>query len=79
MAVAEIMLSEDKSEALRTIAQRTGRSEAELLREAVDQYIDHHRYYERRMLLRQARGMWKDRSDLPNYQTMRDELDRTSS
>jgi antitoxin PrlF len=32
---------------------------------------------DRRALLRQARGLWKDRSDLPDFSDLRAELDRT--
>jgi predicted transcriptional regulator len=73
---AQITLSEQESRMLRAIAQQTGRTEDELLREAVEQYIRQFRQAHRRGLLQQARGMWQDRTDLPDLEALRGELDK---
>lgn len=72
MVVHDIALTDEQWAILHTIVQRTGRTEQDLIREAVDQLI--FRY--RRTWLRQARGMWRDRTDLPDFAAIRREFDR---
>lgn len=79
MATANIDLSEQQTQALRELAHRTGRSEGELLRDAVTQYLSRAPSVDRLALLRQARGLWKDRTDLPDLTALRAEWDRLSS
>ena len=76
MARAEIDLTEQESEALRALAQGSGTTPDALLREAVEQLISQSQPGDWRTALHQARGMWKDRSDLPSLAELRDELDR---
>jgi hypothetical protein len=73
---AQITLNEQESRMLRAIAQQTGRTEDELLREAVEQYIRQFRQAHRRALLQQARGIWQDRTDLPDLEALRGEMNR---
>jgi predicted transcriptional regulator len=70
-----IVLTAQEENALQRIAQQTGRSEDELIREAVAQYIQHYQASHRGQLLQQARGMWRDRTDLPSLETLRQEFD----
>ena len=74
-----ITLTEQEETAIRTIAQQTGKTPDELLREAVEQLLVQHQQTYRRALLQQARGMWHDRSDLPPLETLRREFDRTGA
>ena len=74
MATA-ILLHEPEATALQTLVHRTGRSADELVREAVQQYIQQHTLADRRMLLQQARGMWQHREDLPPVSELRREFD----
>jgi predicted transcriptional regulator len=76
MVTAQITLTDQESMALRAIAQQLGKTEDELIREAVEQFITQFRQAHRRALLEQARGMWKDRTDLPVVETLRREFDR---
>ena len=68
------MLDEPEASALLTLVQRTGRSADELVREAVQRYIQQ-QIPERRALLKQARGMWQQREDLPSVADLRREFD----
>jgi len=53
-----------------------GKTPDELLREAVEQLLARYQQTHRRALLQQARGMWRDRTDLPSPETLRREFDR---
>jgi predicted DNA-binding protein len=53
----QIYLTEVERQALAIIAQRTGQTQSELIREAVNDYIVRYREANRLALLRGARGM----------------------
>ena len=71
-----IVLTEQEETALQQIAQQTGKSEHDVIREAVSDYIQHYHVTHRRQLLQQARGMWRDRTDLPTLDSLRREFDQ---
>ena len=76
MTVVQVDLPEDASEQLRAIAQRTGKTQDELIREAVDHLIIQYQHKERKALLQGAKGIWKDREDLASLTEFRHEFDR---
>ena len=75
----QIYLTEEEIAALKTLSRRTGLNQSELIRKAVDQFIDKHSAARRKDLLTAARGLWKDRRDLPDFTALRREWDRTGS
>lgn len=77
MATAYIELSDQETQALERLAQQTGKTQAELLHEAVTDFLAHVDTSDRLDLLQQARGIWRDRADLPDVQTLREEFDRS--
>jgi len=76
MVRTQIYLTERERLALQSIAHETGRKQSELIRQAIDHFIEQHQGQDRRALIEQARGLWKEREDLPDFRTLRDELDR---
>jgi len=77
MPTAQVTLSEQEGTTLRWIAQQTGKTEDELIHEAIEQFLGEIRKAHRRALLEQARGMWQDHVDLPDFAAVHAELDRT--
>jgi hypothetical protein len=76
MLTTQVTLTDRQTQALRSIAQRTGKTEKDVIVEAVDQFIAQHTPRERRTALQQAKGMWENRTDLPDLRTLREESDR---
>jgi len=71
----QIYLTEDERQALKSMAVSTGRKQSELIREAIDQMIEKYQIDRQTRLRQQAKGMWKDRTDLPDL-AVRREWDR---
>ena len=76
MQRTQIYLSHSEREALSAIASETGRTQSDLIREAVDGLVEEYRGGNRLELLRRGRGLWKTRKDLPDFAALRSELDR---
>jgi hypothetical protein len=71
-----IVLTDVECELLHSMSQLTGRTESELLQEALDLLKVQVDLESRRSLLQKARGMWRDRDDLPTLSGLRSEMDR---
>lgn len=76
MMTIELTLSEKEDQAIRTITQATGKTVNQVLHQALEQLIAQVQAQPRRNLLRQARGIWKNSVDLPNFEDVRKEFDR---
>lgn len=76
MRRTQIYLTEEEREALRALSEREGRPMSEIIREAVDRYIARRSASTREEALRKARGMWRDRDDLPEIDRLRREFER---
>ena len=75
MAEIEVNLTETEERALRKVAARTGKSEGELIHDAVYNLIRQDLPFVNSRIV-QARGIWKDRDDLPDFGKLRREWDR---
>ena len=77
MIRTQIYLTEQQRNKLATIAKSFGKKQSELIREAIDRLIDQTGKNHRELVLREAAGIWKDRTDLPDFKSIRAEWDRT--
>jgi len=76
MVRTQIYLTERQRDELAAIAKTAGKKQSELIREAVDHLIDQASRSRRKAVLGEAAGMWKDRTDLPDFKATRVEWDR---
>lgn len=76
MVRTQIYLTTSEHKGLRALSRRTGRSQSELIRSALDSFLAADKGSDRAALLRQARGLWRDRSDLPDFEALRKSFDR---
>jgi hypothetical protein len=77
MVRTQIYLTEQEHRQLHRLSKRNGASLSELIRTAVDQMLALHQAKHRLESMRQARGIWKNRTDLPDFAGLRREWDRT--
>ena len=76
MVRTQIYLTERQRQELDAIAKIAGKKQSELIREAIDRLIDRAGHSRREAVLREAAGIWKDRTDLPDFQVSRNGWDR---
>ncbi len=81
MTTTQINLTDSQIDALHKLSVQTGKTEDELLQQAVNKLIDEvgeteAKRQKRLENLKQAKGIWKDRDDLPDFQKLRTEWDR---
>ena len=76
MKRTQIYLTIEEKKALKIIAERLGCSQSEIIRTAIDQFVLEYQAGNHLQLLRQARGIWKKRDDLPDFRAVRAEFDR---
>ena len=76
MIRTQIYIEESTSEIIRSIALKTGRKQSEIIRDAIAKYIVKYQPHDSASRLRRARGIWKDREDLPSIKNLRNEWDR---
>jgi hypothetical protein len=76
MIRTQIYLTDRQRSELAAISKTLGKKQSELIREAVDRLIDQAGESRREIVLREAVGIWKDRTDLPDFKEIRTEWDR---
>jgi predicted transcriptional regulator len=76
MQRTQIYLSDAERQGLQMLAQQSGRTQSHLIREAIDSFLARHQPQSKLQSLRQARGLWRQRTDLPDWTSLRQELDR---
>jgi len=76
MVRTQIYITEQQREGLAMIAKTSGKRQSELIRETIDRLIDQADRNRRDVILQEAAGIWKDRTDLPDFEAIRAEWDR---
>ena len=79
MIRTQIYLTTRQKRALEALAMRTGKTQSQLIREAIDAMIGDPPLSDRRALLAAGRGLWRHRADLSDFDGVRRELDRAPS
>jgi len=76
MVRTQIYLTEKENTAISRLSRSLGHGKSELIRQAVDEFIERRDTTNRLKALRTARGMWSNRKDIPDVQEMRKNFDR---
>lgn len=76
MVRTQIYLTDRQRSELEILSKTLGKNQSELIREALDRLIDQTGRSRRESILQEAAGIWKDRTDLPDFNAMRSEWDR---
>ena len=76
MVRTQIYLTKNQRDELAAIARTVGKKQSELIREAIDRLIAQTGRGRRELVLREAAGIWKDRTDLPDFKAIRADWDR---
>jgi len=76
MIRTQIYLTERSRHGLAALSDATGKSQSELIREAVARLIDDSSKSRREALLENAAGIWRKRTDLPDFEALRADWDR---
>ncbi len=76
MIRSQIYLTEDERNFLKSLSKETGRTQSDLIREAIDSLISKNNKKNNSKKRQEAFGIWKDRNDYPNIEELRNEFDR---
>jgi hypothetical protein len=76
MVRTQIYLTKHERERLRRLAARTGKSQSEIIRAAVDHWLERGAQENRQEILERVAGIWRDCTDLSDFTTLRREADR---
>jgi len=76
MVRTQIYLTKKERAGLDALAKATGKKQSEIIREALDEFLDFRVGGRREDILNEAAGMWKSRRDLPNFAAARRSWDR---
>jgi metal-responsive CopG/Arc/MetJ family transcriptional regulator len=78
MKRTQIYLTDTEYKSLHSLVYETGKSQSELIRLAIDQFIASKRtcLQDKLKALRAVKGMWQNRTDLPDFAALRGEFDR---
>jgi predicted DNA-binding protein len=77
MIRTQIYITNKQRAELSLIAKNIGKSQSEIIREAIDRLIDQVGHNRKESALKEAAGIWKNRKDLPDFRTLRSEWDRS--
>ncbi len=76
MLRTQIYLTERQRTEIAAIANQSGRRQSEIIREALDRFIEEKGSRRREAVLREAAGIWRNRPDLTHLAALRRGWDR---
>jgi metal-responsive CopG/Arc/MetJ family transcriptional regulator len=76
MVRTQIYLTEQERRGLDRVVADTGKKQSELIREAIDRFLEQMSSGWRNTVLKEAAGLWRNREDLPDFETERRSWDR---
>ena len=76
MIRTQIYLTARQRDRLSAMARAGGKPQSELIREAIDRFLEQDARAGRDAALREAAGIWRHRSDLPDLDVLRDSWNR---
>ncbi len=76
MIRTQVYLTSRQRDQLAAIANYGKKRQSELIREAVDRFIEQYGRDRREAVLREAAGIWEDRNDLPSLLALRESWNR---
>ena len=72
----QIYLTDDQIREIKVLSSRLGVKQSELIRKALDEFLDEQFSQDWKADMRAAAGIWAGREDLPDFSRLRAELDR---
>ena len=76
MVRTQIYLTERQRDELAAIARNASKRQSELIREAIDHFIEQTSHHRREEILSEAAGVWQGRCDLPDFRAVRADWNR---
>lgn len=76
MVRTQIYITDEENSAISRLSAVSGHGKSEVIRQAIDEFIERRDTTNRLRKLRAARGIWKDRVDIPDVRQMRADFDR---
>ena len=76
MIRTQVYLTDHEKASLEQFSATKGKTQNELIREAIDQFVAQNSSTGRKAILADAAGMWKDRHNLPDFDALRRQWDR---
>ena len=76
MIRTQVYLTAEEKQSLQRLAERRGRSQSQLIREAIDAYLVDQSVLSKVEILEATAGLWRDRDDLPDFEELRASWDR---
>lgn len=76
MIRTQIYLTNEELRGIERLAAAHGRKNSAVIRQAIDEFLQRQDPRDRLARLRRGRGLWRDRTDIPDVRKLRKEFDR---
>ena len=76
MIRTQVYLTDEESASIVRISKSLGHGKSQIIRQAIDEFIQRRDSNKRLKALQSARGMWADHQSLPDTRAMRASFDR---